>query len=105
MRVAGEASRSNRLAIFWASDNRNKAFLDLEGYLWKLALHVTRYLAFLWEYYGIQLLNASTVPKLSQERAYPSERDYQCGKIFWHINQIKKDGNIFMYVCMEHILK
>jgi hypothetical protein len=41
MRFAGQASRSNKLAIYWAADYRNKAILDLEGYLRKLALRVT----------------------------------------------------------------
>jgi hypothetical protein len=37
MRFAGQASRSNKFAILWAADNRNKVFLDLEGYLRELA--------------------------------------------------------------------
>jgi hypothetical protein len=41
MRFAGQASRSNKFAILWAADNRNKVFLDLEGYLRKLAWRAT----------------------------------------------------------------
>jgi hypothetical protein len=41
MRFAGQGSRSNKFAIFWTADNRKKIFLDLEGYLRKLALRVT----------------------------------------------------------------
>jgi hypothetical protein len=41
MRVAGQASRSNKFALVWAADNRNNAFLELEGYLRKLTLRVT----------------------------------------------------------------
>jgi hypothetical protein len=41
MRIARQASRSNKFAIFWAADNRNTLFFDLEGYLRKLAIRVT----------------------------------------------------------------
>jgi hypothetical protein len=41
VRFAGQASRSNKFAMFCAADNRNKLFLDLEGYLRTLALSVT----------------------------------------------------------------
>jgi hypothetical protein len=41
MRFAGQASRSNKFAIYRGADSRNKAILDLEGYLRKLALRVT----------------------------------------------------------------
>jgi hypothetical protein len=37
MRLAGQASRSNKSEIFWTSDRRNNVFSDLEGYLRKLA--------------------------------------------------------------------
>jgi hypothetical protein len=37
MRLAGQASRSNKSEIFWASDHTNNLFLDPEGYLRKLA--------------------------------------------------------------------
>jgi hypothetical protein len=37
MRFLGQASRSNKFAILCAADKRNKVFLDLEGYLRKLA--------------------------------------------------------------------
>jgi hypothetical protein len=36
MRFSEQASRSNKFAILWAAENRNKAFLDLKGYLRKL---------------------------------------------------------------------
>jgi hypothetical protein len=39
--IAGKASRSNKLAMFWAADYRNTAFWDLQGYLRKLALGVS----------------------------------------------------------------
>jgi hypothetical protein len=41
MRFAGQDSRSNKFSIFLAADNRNNSFLDLEGYLRKLALRIT----------------------------------------------------------------
>jgi hypothetical protein len=41
MGFAGQASRSTTFAIYWAAAYRNKAILDQEGYLRKLALHVT----------------------------------------------------------------
>jgi hypothetical protein len=41
MRLAGQASRSNKFEIFRASDHRNNLFSDLEGYLRKLACRVT----------------------------------------------------------------
>jgi hypothetical protein len=43
MRLAGQASRSNTFPIFWAAaaDHTIRLFLDLEGYLRKLALRVT----------------------------------------------------------------
>jgi hypothetical protein len=41
MRLAGQASRSNKFAIFWAADNRNISILDLERVLRKLAFRVT----------------------------------------------------------------
>jgi hypothetical protein len=41
MRFAGQPSRSVEFAILWADDNRNKLFVDLEGYLRKRALRVT----------------------------------------------------------------
>jgi hypothetical protein len=37
MRFSGQASRSNKFAILWAADNRNKVFLAVDGYLRKLA--------------------------------------------------------------------
>jgi hypothetical protein len=40
MRLAGQASRSNKFAIFWAADNRNSLLLDLGGYPSKLALRI-----------------------------------------------------------------
>jgi hypothetical protein len=40
MRLAGQASWSNKLEVFCAADNRNISFLDLEGYLGTLALRV-----------------------------------------------------------------
>jgi hypothetical protein len=41
MRFPEQGSRSNKSAILWASNNRSKFFLDLEGYLRELALRVT----------------------------------------------------------------
>jgi hypothetical protein len=41
MRVAGQASRPNKLAIPLAADHRHKLFLDLAWYVTKLALRVT----------------------------------------------------------------
>jgi cellulose synthase/poly-beta-1,6-N-acetylglucosamine synthase-like glycosyltransferase len=38
MRVAEQASRSNKFAVFWVADNIIILFLDLEGYVRKLAL-------------------------------------------------------------------
>jgi hypothetical protein len=38
MRFIGQASRSHKFAILWAIDMGDKYFLDLEGYLRKLAL-------------------------------------------------------------------
>jgi hypothetical protein len=40
MRLAGQASRSNKFEVFWTADNRNISFLNLEGYLGTLALRV-----------------------------------------------------------------
>jgi hypothetical protein len=37
MRLAGQASRSNKSKIFWASYHRNNLFSDFKGYLRKLA--------------------------------------------------------------------
>jgi hypothetical protein len=56
MRFAGQTSRSLKFAIFWAADNRNKLFLDLEEYLRKLAFRVT------WPSFGI-----TTVSSLSSQ--------------------------------------
>jgi hypothetical protein len=33
MRVAGQASKTNKFAILWADDHKNSVFLDLTGYL------------------------------------------------------------------------
>jgi hypothetical protein len=38
MRVAREASRSNKFAILWADDQISRVFFDLDWYLRKLAL-------------------------------------------------------------------
>jgi hypothetical protein len=40
MRVAEQASRSKKFAIFWVADYIGILFVDLEGYLRKLALRV-----------------------------------------------------------------
>jgi hypothetical protein len=41
MRVAGLASRSIKFAVFWAADDSNRMFLDLDAFLRKPALRVT----------------------------------------------------------------
>jgi hypothetical protein len=41
MRLAGQASRSNKFEGFWAADKKIVSLLDLEGYLGTLALRVT----------------------------------------------------------------
>jgi hypothetical protein len=41
MRVAGQASRSNKFAILWAADHRNRVCFDINGYLRRLVLRVT----------------------------------------------------------------
>jgi hypothetical protein len=47
MRVAEQAQRSNKLAILWAVDNKNKVFFGPRGVPTKA--RVTPHLAFLWE--------------------------------------------------------
>jgi hypothetical protein len=48
--VCRASLESNKFAMLWAADNRNSVFLDLRV---QKKSRVTRYLAFLWEYFGI----------------------------------------------------